>query len=191
MTTTTTTDPEKFLQNLGVVDEPSKVDEYLAHFGVKGMRWGVRRSKTQLASGGSDNGRSDDSMAAKGAIKKVKSSGLKSLSNKELSDLNTRLTLEANFSKLTTPQKKSGKSFIQKALGAADTTNKIIKLMDSPAGKAMQASLVQKTGKGGSASKVVKASESFTSDVSTAWAAARTTNQSTGAGSVKLKNWVG
>ncbi len=75
------------------------VDDVLAHFGVRGQKWGVRRRSTQLVGG------SEDAMNAHAAKIKAKQGGTKALSNKELQDLVTRMNLEQQFSRLQPPSK--------------------------------------------------------------------------------------
>jgi 2'-5' RNA ligase len=66
----------------------------LAHHGIKGMRWGVRRSKQELAV-------SDDSAKAAAAKTKAKEQGPQALSNKEMRDLVTRMQLEQQLKNVT------------------------------------------------------------------------------------------
>lgn len=67
-------------------------DNYLAHFGVKGMKWGVRkRSKSD----GSEH-HSSDHKATKSAEDKAKKYGAESLSNKELNAIQKRSNLKRN-----------------------------------------------------------------------------------------------
>lgn len=74
-----------------------KQEDFLAHYGVKGMKWGVRRKR------GSD-GRvprvSTERKAADKVLAKTKEHGKRSLTNKELADYNKRLELETKFAKL-------------------------------------------------------------------------------------------
>ena len=92
----------------------------LQHYGVKGMRWGVRRSQAELDRAAGRTPRksrkekradkkaassSSDAQAASAALKKAKKNGVQSLSNQELQTLNARLNLEQNYSRLTSPQK--------------------------------------------------------------------------------------
>lgn len=84
-------------------------EDVLAHFGVKGMKWGVRRS-----SGSKDSSPgSEDFEKARTALGKAKSGGTKALSNKEMQEIVTRMNLEQQYSKLnpkTNPIKKGQKA---------------------------------------------------------------------------------
>lgn len=149
-----------------------EVGEFLAHWGIKGQKWGVRRRSAgpgHLAGGSSP--RSADSAQAANHLHTAKKTGLHALSNVELQALNTRLSLEQNYAKLTAPQQKKGKSFIQKALAAGKITNEVIKFMDTPAGKKIAGNLG--TPKGGSGASKAKASAHFAANVAAAAAASR------------------
>jgi hypothetical protein len=67
------------------------VEEFLEHFGVAGMHWGVRKSR-----GGKVTRQSVDSKRAK----ELKARPVGSLSNKQLKDVNERLNLETNYKRL-------------------------------------------------------------------------------------------
>lgn len=96
----------------------------LSHHGIKGQRWGVRRTRAQIDGGGGSDvtvkqvpgkslrtsggkGRPAHEDAKRAAANKqlAKSSGTASLSNKELQDLITRINAEQNYSRLTAPKK--------------------------------------------------------------------------------------
>lgn len=72
------------------------LEAYLEHFGIKGMKWGVRK----VDGGSSSNGQSEDSKNAALAGAKIKAGGIKSVSNKELQDLVKRMQLEQQFNEL-------------------------------------------------------------------------------------------
>jgi len=138
-------------------------EEALQHYGILGMRWGVRRTQAQLdrAAGrrvargapvtktkrvkkikkGTSSKKgppSDDAQAAKDAAEKAKKSGVQSLTNQELQQLNNRLNLEQNYDRLTTtPQGKGkvkkGHEFVKEGVNMAKTANEIYKIVtDSP-----------------------------------------------------------
>jgi hypothetical protein len=72
----------------------------LAHFGVKGMRWGVRRSEKELHGGKSSHPESEDHRNAAAAKDKARKHGTKSLSNKELQDMINRMNLEQQYARV-------------------------------------------------------------------------------------------
>ena len=79
----------------------------LQHWGIKGMRWGIRRkrdSKTGKVS-------SDAQKASKLRGKK-----LSEMSNEELKTLNTRLQLERTYKDLSKKDTSAGKKFVSQVL---------------------------------------------------------------------------
>lgn len=66
--------------------QPVRYDDYLAHYGIKGMKWGVRKKRNE----------SSDAKAASATKRKAKKHGSESLSNKELKTLQDRRSLEKN-----------------------------------------------------------------------------------------------
>lgn len=85
----------------------SHAEEFLAHFGVKGMRWGVRGGK------GTPSADSARSTTVRTTVKK---SGVKSVSNKDLQDAINRMQLEQNFKRLTTNERSPVTRFIASTL---------------------------------------------------------------------------
>lgn len=87
--------------------DPVKIDDVLKHYGVKGMKWGVRRANP---SGGTNSG-SEDAKTNRAIKAKVKAGGgTKALSNKELKDYLERMDLEKRYNKANpTLAKKAGK----------------------------------------------------------------------------------
>ena len=68
------------------------VQDFLSHFGVKGMHWGVRRSQVQLSA---------DAQRAKDVRQVHKTSGKAALSNRDLQDFISRMNLERQFDQFT------------------------------------------------------------------------------------------
>jgi hypothetical protein len=100
--------------------------EFLEHYGVKGMKWGVRRSqsavtttqkiavgprgKTKIkAKGGHAHEATPDAIKAATLKQKHRKSGAAALSNQELRDLATRMQLEQQVKSLDAQSKSSGK----------------------------------------------------------------------------------
>jgi 2'-5' RNA ligase len=111
--------------------------QFLAHYGVKGMKWGVRRNraatsvttetivnaglrgKTKVkAKGGVAQDASPDAVKAAAQKQKLKKSGAAALSNQELAELGTRLQLEVNVKRLSEETSSSGRKFVKKRLGS-------------------------------------------------------------------------
>lgn len=82
---------EQFLAHLGTLDMNAMgtVEEYLEQFGVKGMKWGVRKSLST----------SDDAKDLADINRQAKIGGSTSLTNKELEDAIKRMDLEAKYKK--------------------------------------------------------------------------------------------
>lgn len=95
----------------------SDLDDILAHYGIKGMRWGVRRSRAELdrAAGRrvakgkpvTKTKASADAIRAAQLKKTAKKQGTKVLSNNELKELNTRIQLEQQYKNLNKGKKLS------------------------------------------------------------------------------------
>ena len=122
--------------------EPAKhseesVDDVLAHYGVKGMKWGVRKDRKSSSGSGAIARRrakraankaqkeadrslpaSEDATKAKVARRKARNASTDVLSNEELQHLVNRLNLEKRFADLTDPTKDSGESFIKTYMDA-------------------------------------------------------------------------
>jgi hypothetical protein len=83
-----------------------EVDEFLSHFGVKGMKWGVRR-----ASGSGSSALHPDAVRINEHRARVKKGGTDALSTEELQRLVTRMNLEKQYSSLQPPSagKRTGK----------------------------------------------------------------------------------
>lgn len=116
-------------------DAREKGLEFLTHHGVKGMRWGVRRNrpavdaqarsvvnaglrgKTKVkATGGQAHPAADDAVKAAVQRQKLRKSGPAALSNKDLKELQERLQLEVNVSRLDKEHVGAGRKFVRKHL---------------------------------------------------------------------------
>jgi hypothetical protein len=143
-----------------------EVEEFLEHYGILGMKWGVRRSRAELdraAGRRKEKGKpvtptkrqqkreakkairspSEDASKAQDALKKAKKGGLESLDNQELQDLTRRLNLEQQYTRLTAKEKKPsairrGKEKVDFIVSLGETTNKAIAFSKSPAGNILK-----------------------------------------------------
>lgn len=93
--------------------------EFIEHFGVKGMRWGTRRPGTGTPS----THVSADHLRAQGVNHLIKQHGVKAASNDDLQTIITRLNLEQQHARLVaTPSRvDKGHNFVKKALGITKT----------------------------------------------------------------------
>lgn len=101
----------------------SFVEDFLAHHGVKGMRWGVRGGKTKAPA-------STDSARVTAIKTKAKSSKVKSLTNAELQDAINRMNLEQQFKRLKTNERNVATRFIASTLqeiGTREAKNLVVK----------------------------------------------------------------
>lgn len=80
----------------------------LYHYGVKGMKWGIRKDRKRTVWEKQSPEDSEDYTQSRILLSKPPSQ----LSNAELRKLNERLNLEQNYSNLTTSQIQKGKSFV-------------------------------------------------------------------------------
>lgn len=92
-------------------------EAYLMHYGVKGMKWGVRKKNY-----------SDDYNSTKELRKK----SYKELSNKELRELNERMNLESNYKRLNPQGVRKGEEYAKKVLAVGGTIGGLYAMSQSP-----------------------------------------------------------
>ncbi|MDR1753381.1 MAG: hypothetical protein LBR74_00540 [Eubacterium sp.] len=96
----------------------------LTHFGIPGMKWGVRRIKSQLSRDGGHSKKGSAKEDAHNDHKKVRDSkSVRGMSDSELRDRINRLQMERQYSSLTKRETSAGAKFIKNVLvGAAQQT---------------------------------------------------------------------
>lgn len=105
------------------------VEQVLEHHGIKGMKWGVRKSSSGSVhvealpgrkvktSGGKGHSATEEAIAAAVSRQKAKKSTVHSLSNKELQQAIQRMQLEQQFRNLDHQTKSAGGKFVDHLLG--------------------------------------------------------------------------
>jgi hypothetical protein len=147
--------------DVNTLPETAKGSDFIKHFGVKGMHWGVRRGrngesgpsevgvkmragKRLKVSGGKNHPAHQDAINAAIAKQKARKSSTDALSTHELQNLVNRMNLEQQFARLNGSEKSTvdvGQDYVKKALAAGKTVNDITTFVNSPAGKLIKASL--------------------------------------------------
>jgi hypothetical protein len=93
-------------------------NNYLQHYGVLGMKWGVRRSQSKNGSSTPAGKKrySEDHVK----VQKIRKKKVSQMSNQELRDANNRLQLERQYGDLT-KKKSRGKQAVQTFIAVAGT----------------------------------------------------------------------
>lgn len=120
----------------------SVVDEILAHHGVRGMKWGVRRSRSELSPAGAH----PDASKQGEAWTRARKGGTKALSDKELNDLVRRMNLEQQYSSMVRKGTliSRGQARAAEIIAIGVTINAAIAFAKSPAGKALAKAISSK-----------------------------------------------
>lgn len=118
-------------------------DTVIAHYGVKGMRWGVHKSQNSSGSSMTRDHRSEDSTNVQRHLNTINEHGVKALSNKELQEVVTRLNLHQQYSNLTNAKSSvdKGHDAVKKILAVHKTISGIHKAYNSPEMKAIRAGI--------------------------------------------------
>jgi ribosomal protein S18 acetylase RimI-like enzyme len=105
-------EPPSSLQQSSV----SAGSDFLAHYGVKGMHWGVRRNNGNRPSSLRESSHEDFARATE-LHTRARSHGTRVLSNKEMRDVIARMELEQKYSNLNVGEGKAGRSKVRKEGG--------------------------------------------------------------------------
>lgn len=107
--------------------------DFLSHYGVKGMRWGVRKKPVRR-----------DTSTVSEARNAVRGKRLNQISDKELQAYINRLNMEQQFSRLNKNKVDRGHDHVKKVLAVGATVNAAAAFAVSPAGRALGRALTTK-----------------------------------------------
>lgn len=92
---------------------------YLAHHGILGMKWGVRRSEAQLARARGRSSKSSDDKNEVSAARKADVKNRRTMSDADLKKKIERLKLEREFKNLTEDNIAPGRKYVSEILSAS------------------------------------------------------------------------
>ena len=96
------------------------MDNTLTHYGILGMKWGVRRSEAQLAR--ARGSKKKEEVEPHEDYKKAHDkANVKTMSDKELRERLNRLNMEKQLKQLSNEDVSKGKAFIDKSIKTATT----------------------------------------------------------------------
>ena len=93
-----------------------EIDDFLAHYGVKGMKWGVRKSRSS-GSAGSANKVAIKKPTTTTSVPAVKPKPKPKLTDEELRRKIARLQMERQYAQLTNSSSPKGENFAKKFMG--------------------------------------------------------------------------
>ena len=102
-------------------------NNYLIHHGIKGMKWGVRRSKAELGRVPRKQRKWSEDARTASTIRKKKVS---QMSNAELKKVNERIRLEQEYSRLNPNAVKRGVKIVAATAGTMGTVMNLVNNSD-------------------------------------------------------------
>lgn len=116
-------------------------DNDLAHVGVKGMRWGVRKGVGSPRAGKKLKGTGQSVDARR--VQKIKKKKVSQMSNEELKLLTTRMQLEQNYAKLNPSKIQRGIKAVKAVGDTINTINTVVNAKNSTIGKVITEAMLK------------------------------------------------
>lgn len=114
------------------MDVMKLVEDILAHHGVKGQKWGVRRKRGAPSSDVQNHSTN-------------KKKHVSELSDKELQTLVNRMNMQQQHSRLNPSKIEKGHKAVKTILAVGATANAVIAFSNTPAARTLSSSLAGKT----------------------------------------------
>jgi len=129
-------------------DMLTRVNDFIAHFGVKGMKWGFRRTDAQLARAAQQRADAPDAVRAQETLTAIRSKGsLSAVSDADLNHLVNRLNTEKRYAEINPSAFEKGHKAVKTTLDVGRTMNEAIKFAKSPAGQLISSAIRGSKGK--------------------------------------------
>lgn len=112
-----------------------EAEEFISHYGKKGMKWGVHNKTTTVIKKRANSKKDRLSPDAK-EISTLRAKKPSTLSNNDLKKINERMNLEQNYNRLNTGKVKKGKQRVEFILATATIGKTAYELINSKAGQA-------------------------------------------------------
>lgn len=156
---------------MDTTDINAAVDNALKHYGVLGMKWGVRKARGAgpgpasaiikkrkagraiATSGGQRHPHSEDAKRSAVSKQVAKKSSTDALSNDDLKALVSRMNMEQQYANLTAKQKSGAKKFISGLMG--NQTKQLAEQVSDAKRQEIAKALIKKTAKTAAASAVL------------------------------------
>lgn len=126
-------------------------DDFLAHYGIKGMKWGVRRKRGSDGRVKGSGGRDADGRLQPGQPRaksfdanqadKLKKKRISEMTNSEIKQLSERLRIEQELKQLKAKDSnklKSGQERVKEIASVGKTLNDVYTVVNGPLGKAVR-----------------------------------------------------
>lgn len=106
--------------------------DYLMHYGIPGMKWGVRKARKKNHISKAVKKRRSSYSQDYTDTEKLRKKNYKQLSNSELKSLNKRLELESNYKRLNPKGIDKGKRMVSYGIGILGTAGSVYALRNAP-----------------------------------------------------------